>query len=214
MRKQFTRLSATITMAFGLAASTHAAVVIYEIAGPNDSVKYAARAATRTEAEQIARKSRLDPVEQLNILGGCDRAGWYGHIIFFPSFGRELSFAACGFNSRQALLEKLKSQLKAHGSFLAIKNVVSVFDDGKPGEGDNPRAALARFKGFGCLAYSEYDPATRTERRWLEYQPSGRFGELSGRFTLAPDGTVLEAVTQCQPKNAPDGSIPRELLPF
>jgi hypothetical protein len=214
MSKHFTRLSTAFALIFGLAASSHAAVAIYEITGPNDSVKYAARAATRAEAEQTARRSQLGSLDQLKILGGCDRVGWYGHVIFFPSFGKESSFAACGFDSRQALLEKLKSQLAAYGSFLAVKNVISRYDDGKPGEGDNPRAALSRFKGFGCLAYSEYNPATRTERRWLEYQPSGQFGERSGRYTLAPDGSSLEAVTQCQPKNAPEDTIPRELLPL
>lgn len=191
----------------GSICSAYGAVVIYEVSGPNDSVKYAERAATRLEAEQLARRTQQSPQDKFKILGGCDRPGWYGHVIFFQSFGKESSFAACGFNSRNELLEKLKSQLAGYGPFLAVKNVVSRYDDGKPGEGNSNSEKLSRFKGFGCLAYSEYNSHTKTERYWLEYQPNDR----PGRFIVAPDGTSLNAVLQCHPKYAPEGSVPPEL---
>lgn len=197
-----------VTLATGCIGTANGAVTIYEISDPNSSVKYAARAATKAEAEQVARQTPLSSVDRLQILGGCERPGWYGHVIFFPSFGKEASFAACGFKSRDELLEKLKSQLASYGAFLAVKNVVSLYDDGKPGEGNSPQEKLSRFKGFGCLAYSEYNASGKTERYWLEYQPNDR----PGRFVVAPDGKSLNAVLQCHPKFAPKDAVAPELM--
>lgn len=209
MKSQLTSLFAAIVLIFGSVASLHAAVAIYEY----DSVKYLERGSTRSEAEQGARSS-IGSGEQTNILGGCERSGWYGHVIFTLPSMKEASFAGCGFGSRQELLEKLKSRLIGYGPFRNIKNVVSRYDDGRPGKDDDSSAALSRFKGFGCLAYSEYNQASNTSRYWLEYQTYGRFGERQGRFIIAQDATSLNAVTQCHPKYAPVDSVPRELLPL
>lgn len=201
-----TRLATTLALLLGY-SHAQSAVTIYEVTGPNDAHKYAARAGTRAEADSTARKARVSSNEQFRILGGCDRPGWYGHVIFFPTFGKEASFAACGFQSRDELLVKLKTLVSGAAPFRSIKNVVSLYDDGKPeAEGLNNRDKRIRFKGFGCLAYSESD------RFWLEYQPSGDLGERSGRFVVASDGSTPDAVLRCHPKFAPPDTVPKEIL--
>jgi hypothetical protein len=202
MKSAISNILICVAFILGSVGTAHGAVLIYEISGPTDSVKYAARAATRSDAEQVVRQEQtrmhsLSSNTTLKILGGCDQPGWYGNVIFLLTpLGENRSFAACGFPSRETLLEKLRSQLAGNGTFYFIKNVDSRYDDGKAGEYSSPQDARVRLKHFHCLAYNE------GERFWLENQQS------KGRIVVAPDASSLDAVLRCHPKYMPEDAVP------